>query len=209
MARDTFILLPLKRPEDAKTRLSPWLSGAERRSLVLRMAKDVLDALDGFSTVVVSPADIRPLLDGYDFHFLQEASPGLERAVEAANSYAVKHGAEASIFIPADLPLVKKETFKEIMALGKKHHVIMSPSRRMGLGMLYRRPPEIMRARFSHKSFSDNLREAGEKDIEVFIYHSPELYIDLDTPDDVKRFLKVGNGTRSHEFLRKLSSRFR
>ena len=209
MAGDTFVLLPIKRPEDAKTRLSPWLSGTERKSLVLRMAKDVLDALEGFPTVIVSPVDIRPLLEGYEFLFLRHARPGLKSAVDAANAYAVKHGARATIFMPADLPLVRKETLREIMALGERHMVIMSPSRRGGIGLLYRRPPEIMRARFSSRSFQDNLREAREVGVDVYIYQSPELYIDLDTPGDVRRFLRMGDGTRSHEFLRKLSSRFR
>jgi 2-phospho-L-lactate guanylyltransferase len=209
MPGDTFVLLPIKRPEDAKTRLSPWLSGDERRDLVFYMAMDVLDALEGLPTVVISPSDIRPFLRGYDFHFLRHDPPGLESAVEAATAYATGEGAAAVIFMPADLPLVKKETIEEVVALGEKHRVIMSPSRRMGIGMLYRRPPDILRARFSSNSFIDNLVEARGRGVDVFIYHRPELYIDLDTPEDVKMFLERGNGTRSHEFLRKLSSRFR
>ncbi len=209
MPGDTFVVLPIKRPEDAKTRLSPLLSGDERRDLVFSMAMDVLDALHGLTTVVVSPTDIRPFLRGYDFHFLRHSTPGLESAVEAATAYAAGEGASAVIFVPGDLPLVKKEILEDIAALGKKHRVIISPSRRMGLGMLYRRPPEIFRARFTSNSFIDNLREAGDRGLDVFIYHRPELYIDLDTPEDVRMFLERGNGTRSHGFLRKLSSRFR
>jgi 2-phospho-L-lactate guanylyltransferase len=209
MTGSTYAILPIKRPEDAKTRLSPWLTEGERRALVFRMARDVLDALKGVPTVVVSPVDMRPFLKDYTFHFLKHEKPGLQSAVEAGNAYAVQQGAEATLFLPGDLPLVRNETIREILALGEEHRVIMSPSRRKGIGMLYRRPPGIIRARFSHKSLYDNLREARNKGLDVVIYRSPELYMDIDTPSDVVKFLKISNGTGTHRFLKKLTSRFR
>jgi 2-phospho-L-lactate guanylyltransferase len=205
----TFALLPVNKPSEAKSRLAAKLTMAERRELVLCMTMDVLDALSGLPTVVVCPEDIRPSLREYEFYFLLQKRRGLNNAVEAANWYAAKLGAEATLFVPADVPLLSRETVREILSLGRKHRLIMSPSRRRGIGMLYRRPPELMRALFSDKSFDDNLEEASKKGIDAFIYRNPELYADIDTPEDVRVFLGVGDGTRSYELLKKLETRFK
>lgn len=204
-----FALLPVNKPSEAKSRLAAKLSPGERRELVLSMARDVLDALVELKTIVVCPEDIRAPLREYDVHFLLQKRRGLGNAVEAANWYAARLGADATLFVPADVPLISKRVVKEVISLGRKYQLIMSPSRRRGTGMLFRRPPELMRALFSDKSFDDNLDEALKKGIEAFIYKSPELYADIDTPEDVKAFLRVGNGTRSYELLKKIESKFR
>lgn len=209
MTYSTYVLLPIKRPENAKTRLSPWLSKEERKELVLSMAADVLDALEGIPTVVISPVDLKPLLDDYEFYFLRHLTPGLDSAVRAGNTFAVRQGAEATLFLPADLPLLRRDILTRVLELGENYKVILSPSNRKGIGLLYRRPPEVMRAHFTGKSFVDNLREAQEKGLEVYVYMTPELYIDIDTREDVLKFLEMGDGTRSHEFLIRLAHRFR
>jgi len=193
-----FVLLPVKLSE-AKTRLSNIFSGEERAELVLCMLEDVLDSLRGLDVVVVSPDDLRKKLD-YDFHFILEKEKGLNIAVEQANKYAIDNSADATLFIPADTPLIKKSHVKEILRLGKKHKLIISPSRRCGTGILFRRPPDIIDGRFTNTSFEDHRKEAALRGVKMHIYDSFCLSLDLDTPEDLKEFLLHGRGTRTYEF---------
>jgi 2-phospho-L-lactate guanylyltransferase len=55
--------------------------------------------------------------------------------------------------------------------------------------------------RFSTQSFRDYLEGAREKGIPVYVYESFELALDIDTPEDVKEFMRHGEGTRTHEYL--------
>jgi 2-phospho-L-lactate guanylyltransferase len=199
----TFALLPLNKPSEAKSRLSSVLTPGERRELVLSMAKDVLDSLRNMETVLVCREDVRKEFRDYEFHFLLQKGRGLGNAVEAANFFAIQQGADATLFLPGDVPLVNEETMQDILSLGGKHRLMISPGKRRGMGMMYRRPPDMMGAMFTEKSFDDNLELASSMNIDAFIYSSPELYLDIDTPEDIRAFLKVGEGTRSHDYLRR------
>lgn len=195
-----FVLLPVKISE-AKTRLSSIFSGRERAELVLCMLKDVLDSLRGLDVVVISPDDFRKKLD-YNFHFiLEKEKKGLNPAVRQANEYAIDNGAGATLFVPADAPLIRKSHVREILRLGKKHKLIISPSRRGGTGILFRRPPDIIKGRFTSTSFEDHRREAALRGVRMHVYDSFSLSLDIDTPEDIREFLLHGKGTKTYEFL--------
>jgi 2-phospho-L-lactate guanylyltransferase (CobY/MobA/RfbA family) len=68
--------------------------------------------------------------------------------------------------------------------------------------MMYRQPPDVVGAVFTEKSFDDNLKLASSTNVDAFIYNSPELYSDIDTPEDIREFLKVGKGTQSYDYLK-------
>ena len=123
-----FALIPVKEPGESKTRLSPYLGREERSGLVKAMLSDVLNALDGLVVpLIITSADIE--VEGC--HILkEEKSQGLTRAVEKGKKYALEHGAEAIIFIPADTPLISKRNIEDIISLGRKH--MRSEERRVG-----------------------------------------------------------------------------
>ncbi len=196
-----YTLIPVNKLNEAKTRLSGMLSVEERKGLVLSMLQDVLDSLKGIETIVISPTDLKDGLD-YNFHFIhEEKKEGLNAAVDKANAYAVKKGAEATLFIPADTPLLTQRHLKEIVELGKTHPLIISPSSRGGTGILYRRPPSVIEGRFTPTSFSDHEEEANKKGIEMFVYDSFAISLDIDIPADIEQFMLHGRGTKTHDFL--------
>ncbi|MDP6612759.1 MAG: 2-phospho-L-lactate guanylyltransferase [Candidatus Hydrothermarchaeota archaeon] len=198
----TFALLPLNKPIEAKSRLSPILTSEERGKLALSMAKDVLDSLRSVETVLVCREDVKREFRDYEFKFLLQKGRGLGNAVEAANEYALQKGADATLFLPADVPLVSEAILQDILSIGENHMLMISPGRRGGLGMLYRRPPDVVGAMFTERSFDDNLELASSMNVDAFIYNNPELYSDIDTLEDIREFLKVGKGTRSYDFLK-------
>jgi 2-phospho-L-lactate guanylyltransferase len=200
----TFALVPVNRLSEAKTRLSSIFSPEERRELVICMLKDVLDSLEGLKLIIISPGDLREILEDYTFQFiLEEKKQGLNAAVERANRYAIENGAEATLFVPADTPLIKKAHVEDILRLGEEHPLIISPSRRGGTGVLFRRPPDIIDGRFTPTSFSDHRKEASSKGVEMFVYDSFFLSLDIDTPEDAEEFMLHGRGTRTYDFLKK------
>jgi len=201
MTGPVYAIIPVNKLDMAKTRLSGILSKKERGELVLNMLQDVLRALNGVETIVVSPSDIPSIL-GSDFHFiLEEKKRGLNAAVERGTKYAEEKGAGATLFIPADTPLITKTHVSEILELGLEHSLIISPSSRGGTGILYRSPPSLLDNRFTPTSFSDFEIEAKKINAPMHIYDSYSLSLDIDVKEDIREFLLHGKGTKTYDFL--------
>lgn len=200
-----FAIIPVKLNR-AKTRLAEILSEDERARLVECMLLDVMDAVKHMDGVlIVGPAEINDVLNGCDFELVvEDGSQGLNKAVGDGNRCAMKAGADATLFIPADTPLITKRHVDEILELGKKHQLIISPSRRGGTGILFRRPPNIIDERFTNSSYGDYQMEAKNKGVAMSVYDSFALSLDIDTPEDIKEFLLHGLGTQAYDFLIKM-----
>jgi 2-phospho-L-lactate guanylyltransferase len=183
----------------AKTRLGNILTQEEKGELLMMMLADVLDALDGLEAVVISPDEIDL---GCCTHFVHEKKKeGLNAAVAKGTLYSLKKGAGATLFIPVDTPLIKKRHVQEILELGHTHPFIISPSKRGGTGIVYRRPPSIVGENFTATSFNDHLEDARSRRVPVYVYDSFSLSLDIDTPEDVKEFMEHGKGTRTYDYL--------
>ena len=203
----TYAIIPVNKLSEAKTRLKGSLTKSQRSDLILHMLKDVLKALENTSckTLVISSDPLKEKLPK-NIIFLDEGNrrKGLNNAVKYANQYAIEKGAKDTIFIPADMPLLKKEHIKEILKLGEKHPLIISPARYGGTGILYRRPPDIIKEKFTKTSFKDYKKEAETKGIELTIYDSYLISLDIDKKEDIEEFMLHGDGTETYNFLRKI-----
>ncbi len=205
-----FAVIPVNRLEEAKSRLSEVFSPQERAELLLCMLEDVLDALEGVVTsVVVSPSNLREYVNRDYELILEEEKRGLPEAVRMGNAYAMAEGAEATLFVPADVPLIKKHHVEEVLKLGKKHPLVISPARKGGVGIIYRRPPDVIPEVFSRTSFADIQRVAAKLRVPVEVYDSFYLALDIDTVEDIREFMHHGKGTRTYEFLKRYEERWR
>jgi|Deesub1362A_J573_1020465.scaffolds.fasta_scaffold00005_116 2-phospho-L-lactate guanylyltransferase len=197
-----FAIVPVNKLSEAKSRLSHVLTPVERKALVICMLKDVLDALKNLKIIIISPEPSIGNLKGYRYDFLLEKEKkDLNEAVKVATKYAIKKKAEATLFVPADIPLISPYIIQEILSLGKIHPLIISPAKRNGTGILFRRPPDIIEEKFTSNSFLDHLEEAKSKNITPYIYESPRISLDLDTQEDLEEFIQIGRGTRTYDFL--------
>lgn len=198
----TFALIPVKDPAKAKTRLSSHLSREERKELVSCMLEDVLGALRGLVEPVII-GDRDPGIEGA--HFLKEGNrEGLSRAVKKGASYAIEQGARATLFVPADTPLIERRHVEDILSLGRDYRLVISPARKGGVSLIYKRPPDLMEERFSSHSFPDIIAQAGRKKINYHIYDSFFLSLDIDTWEDIQEFLHYGKGTITYRCLERL-----
>lgn len=198
-----FILLPVNKLSNAKSRLSTILSPRERSELVINMVKDVLDAISGRRVVIISKDDLRKKLPEYEFDYIKEETTGLNSAVYCANEHAIKKGADATLFLPGDIPLIKKDHVETLCELGKENPVVISPSNDGGTGALFRSPPDAIDGRFSPTgSFMLHMMEIEVRGLSSFIFNSSAVALDIDTPKDVKEFMKHESETRTYRFLR-------
>ncbi len=205
-----FAIIPVNRLEEAKSRLAEVFSPQERAELLLCMLEDVLDALEGIVTpLVVSPSNLKEHVDRDYELILEQEKRGLAEAVKKGNAYAVARGAEATLFVPADVPLIKRHHVEEVLELGKEHPLIVAPARKGGVSVIYRRPPDVVPEVFTGSSFSDLSRVAAELGVPIKVYDSFYLALDIDTPEDIREFMHHGRGTRTYEFLKKHEERWR
>ncbi len=201
-----FAIVPVKDLDKAKSRLAGSLTPEQRTGLLLAMLSDVLMALSNLPAVVISPVDISSQLSGFGnvLFLLQEGEPGLNSAVVQANNYALSQSAEATLFVPADMPLISRGDVRAVFKLGRKYGAVITKSRDGGTGILFRRPPDVMNSRFTSDSFTDNQREAREKGIKMHVHDSFPMSLDIDTIEDLRLFMEHGEGTKTYEYLKTL-----
>jgi 2-phospho-L-lactate guanylyltransferase len=65
-----------------------------------------------------------------------------------------------------------------------------------------RRPPNIIPTHFGNRSFKKHLDEASKAGARIKVYRSPSLSLDIDSPQDMIRFLRMGGETEAHRFLK-------
>ena len=208
---DIWAVLPIKRTDQAKQRLRGALSPAGRQELVIAMFQDVLDALvaaPGLAGIAVVTED--PAIDCYarqaGCRILTEATAtGHTGAVMAAARLLAAEGRDGMLTLPGDIPLV---TAGEIATLLAAHRLAPSftiaPSHdELGSNAIIMSPPDVMTLRFGDDSFHPHCQAATASGLTPTIVRLPGFAGDLDSPDDIQRFMASASKTRAHAVLSK------
>lgn len=206
----TFVIVPVKKLDDAKSRLSPVLLNNERKEFCLKMLEDVLTTVKTTrkidQTVVVSK-DLEALQMGkrFDAVPLMEGQPGLNQAVSQAISWCSQRGATSTLILPADIPLVTPTDINRILSLGEKAAVVISPSRSgCGTNALLLTPPDVIPTFYGQNSFQRHVKEASMRGIRLRTIRPSRISLDIDTVEDLACFAALKQETRSHRFLAKI-----
>jgi 2-phospho-L-lactate guanylyltransferase len=189
-------IVPFNSLEDAKTRLNMPENGPEKREFVMVMLENVITAalhsmLD--SVYLVSRDD--GLLARYGplgVRGVREPGKiGPDAAVALANSRALSEGANATLVLFSDLPILTTHDVDGIISRGlsKDRCVVASPSIRGGTNALWRSPPEIIPTRYGENSFIVHRRESERTGVPFFEFHSEGTSLDVDTYDDFRLLL--------------------
>ncbi len=193
---DTWVVVPLRGLEAAKSRLGGQLDAEERLDLVTGLLERTLAAATGCGGVdrvlLVSP-DLAALELGASIgvETLREPGRGLNAALRAARDHAVAHGATTLLVLPADLPRVSPEAIGHVIAAadtlrdGTRHVVAMVPDRHGGgTNALLLSPPDTIPFTFGPGS-SIAHRAAAIAAGAALVELDGELTLDVDTPDDL------------------------
>jgi 2-phospho-L-lactate guanylyltransferase len=187
-------VVPLKSPDQAKSRLAAVLNGAQRRHLFFALAEHVIRALQATRAieavaVVTSNAEVAAFARSLDAQLIQE--PG-EFGTSSAFTSAVHHlrgfKLEHLLMIAGDLPLVSPAALEQLAAAaGTTPGIVVVPDRyRVGTNALLCTPPEVVAPHFGADSFRRHLAAAEMAGVRARAMELEELALDLDVPEDLE-----------------------
>ena len=207
----TFVIVPVKELDGAKSRLSPILADEERREFCLRMLEDVLEAVKPLKQVhqtIVTSRDPTVLQVAKDFDAvpLKDRQAGLNQAVSEAISWCARRGAGCALILPADIPLVRPTDLGRMIYLGRNVQMVVSPSRDgRGTNALLLTPPNVCPTCYGPRSFQRHMEEALRRERSLRVLKSPRIGLDIDTVEDLSYFLSLNDRrTRASKFLEEI-----
>ena len=204
----TVIAVPVKDLVNAKQRLIPFLSPAERGALARTMLEDVLDALEraqvGDVLVVTRDPSVEALATRHGAATLgEEANRGHTEAVAHAQREALARGAGRFVTIPGDVPCATPDELRALAAAGPGVTFVPSLSG-FGTNAVLLEPPGCLPLKFGEPSFENHLVAARAAGLQPHVLRLPGIGLDIDAPDDLALLLERGSSTRSAHLLRSL-----
>jgi 2-phospho-L-lactate/phosphoenolpyruvate guanylyltransferase len=208
----TYAIVPVKRFENAKTRLSSILDLDDRirlSSLMLEDTVKILSSVPSLTQVLIVSPDKRAeeLATKHGVNFLrEEKEKGVNSAVALADSYCIKKAADATVVIPQDLPLLDAVEVSRACELAENESkcIVICPSLRYdGTNMLLRKPPSVIDTFYDTDSYNMHVKAAIKLGIPIKRLFSKTVMYDIDTPEDALQLTKEeAVAARSLEFIK-------
>jgi 2-phospho-L-lactate/phosphoenolpyruvate guanylyltransferase len=217
----TVAVLPVKRFDRAKQRLSSGLAGTSREVLAEAMLRDVLGALSrvrALYAIIVVTGEPRAgaLARAHDALIVEDRDEaGQSAAASLGVARAAEFGAERVLMVPGDCPALDADEVQALIArqdVGEAGAVTIVPDRHgTGTNALLLAPPHVIAPAFGEGSFARHLAAAEASGARVAVERVDSLALDVDTPDDLDalRHTHVRDARRRHTpgVLRALAER--
>lgn len=207
----TVVAVPVKDLVNAKQRLIPFLSPAERCDLARAMLEDILEALAGAQIgpvlVVTRDTAVEALARRHGADTLaEEANRGHTEAVAHAQRAALARGARRFLTIPGDVPCVTPGELAALVdaPLETPGAVFVPSLSGFGTNAALLQPPDSMPLKFGEPSFDNHLVAARAAGLRPLVRRLPGLGLDIDAPEDLALLLERGPSTRSAGLLASL-----
>ena len=208
------ILIPVKSTSSAKQRLAAVLDQPSRTALAQAMLHDVLNALHHWVTrpkencaavaVVTSDPFAMKLAAAYEFEIIPDPdNPGETGAIEMATRVCVESGAESTLVIPADIPLIEAWEFDEILKHARAEGSVLVPAADgRGTNAVFRRPADLFPLRFGNDSFKPHHAAAQATGKPWVVLKLPGFAVDIDNPEDLQQLISLQGETRAQRLAR-------
>jgi 2-phospho-L-lactate/phosphoenolpyruvate guanylyltransferase len=202
------ILVPIKNLSDAKQRLSPVLAPEERFALAQAMCEDVLQALAQWPNrpavaVVTSDSFARDLAARFNFEIIADNNSGETNAIEMATAVCKKRGAESTLVIPADIPLIHRCELQKIVDSAPAGGAVLVPDAAgRGTNAAWRSPGDLFPLRFGNDSFLPHLSAAKAAGMPWVVLELPGIARDVDRPEDLHEIAAAGGQRQSQKLVR-------
>jgi 2-phospho-L-lactate/phosphoenolpyruvate guanylyltransferase len=204
------ILVPVKNLSSAKQRLATVLDQPTRTALAQAMLHDVLTTLHGWKdrppvALVTSDPYAVKLAAEYKFEILPDPnSPGETGAIEMATRICVERGADNTLVIPADIPLIQAWELEEIMKHAPAEGTVLVPAADgRGTNAASRRPANLFPLRFGNDSFKPHHAAAKASGKPCVVLNLPGIAVDVDNPSDLQQLISLPGETRAQALARK------
>jgi 2-phospho-L-lactate guanylyltransferase len=204
------ILVPVKNLRNAKQRLATVLDQSSRLALAQAMLHDVLETLGHWPgrpdevAVVTSDSFAMELASSFDFRIIAETANRSETdAIEMATEICQSQGADSTLVIPGDIPLVQGWELGKIFASTPQQGCVLAPSSdRRGTNAAWRRPAGLFPLRFGNDSFRPHLNAARATGQPCVVLSLPGIGLDVDTPADLQQLAAEPGNTRAQRLAR-------
>lgn len=194
----TRIIVPHRGLTAAKTRLAPVLDPEERielaRMLLTGVLRVVRQAVE--DVVVISPsAELETIATDAGARLVVQRGMGLNQGLDQARGEAVADGIQTLGVLHGDLPNLAPDDVRALLeAVAGDRGVTIAPDRSgTGSNGLALRPPGVIGFQFGTGSFAAHRAEAETAGVAPIIVRRPGLAFDLDTPEDLARWLELGD----------------
>jgi 2-phospho-L-lactate guanylyltransferase len=207
------ILVPVKNLSGAKQRLAAVLDQPSRTALAEAMLRDVLTALHGWKTrpqvaVVTGDPYATALAAEYEFEVIADAeNPGETAAIEMATQLCVERGADSTLVIPADIPLIQAWELEEVLKHAPAEGSVLVPAGDgRGTNAAFRRPANLFPLRFGNDSFKPHHAAAQATAKPCVVLQFAGIAVDVDNPPDLEQLMALPGETRVQRLLREYVS---
>jgi 2-phospho-L-lactate guanylyltransferase len=207
------ILVPVKNLSSAKQRLSAVLDQPARTALAQAMLHDVLTALHGWKdrppvALVTSDPYAVKLGGEYKFEIIPDPdNPGETGAIEMATRICVERGADSTLVIPADIPLIQAWELEEILKHAPAEGGVLVPAADgRGTNAAFRRPANLFPLRFGNDSFQPHHAAAKATGKPCVVLKLSGIAVDVDNPSDLQDLISLPGKTRAQALARKYAN---
>ncbi|MEM7189525.1 MAG: 2-phospho-L-lactate guanylyltransferase [Pseudomonadota bacterium] len=209
VARDIWGVLPIKDYGTVMQRLAAAMTQEERTTLFAASVEDVLESLSACSSlagVLVVTRDSRgkALADKYGARVvLEDENRGHTAATSLGAEALAAEGRGGMLQVPGDMPLLDPTDIDAVLAahLNAPAVTIAPSSDEMGSNCVVSSPPDFLPLRFGDNSFFPHCDAARSLGVEPTIVRRPAFELDLDTPEDLARFVQEPSETRAYVYL--------
>ena len=207
------LLIPVKDPTQAKTRLRDLLSADERRRLAWAMFEDVCRAVANCMRAdrVVIVTSFAPAIErarglGWDV-LIEESQISESASVDWASRRLAAKGFDMVMRLPADLPCVRASDIDELLAIDlARPGALVVPSREgTGTNAIIRTPADLFPSRFGPDSLRLHKEEAARVGVNCLVVENPHIALDIDEPSDLEMLLERGRGTEAFDELARMN----
>ncbi len=202
-----YTLVPLKRLDKCKTRLSAVLTQEERRDLSLYMLRDVLEAVRKSKAesigIVAHDNDVESVAAEFGANFIyDDGVQGLNETVRRMSMRIKALGFDAMFVVLADVPRIHPSDVNSMFdSLKMPNSMVISPSIENGTNALLLSPPDSIDVRYGKNSFYTHIERVKARGLGYWIYRSESTSADVDTPKDLLSLLRSSYDCHSRRFL--------
>lgn len=187
--------MPVKRLAQAKSRLAPHMSEADRREVATALLEDALTLCDsvGFLDwwIVTADDEVESRARARGFSTIPDDGDGLNASLTKAVAVLAEKGSRSVTIVPADIPLAWAGDLQDLHDTGATSDMVLVPAEGDGgTNGLFLTPPDLIQPLFGEASLQEHLAEAERRRLRCALLNLPRLALDIDTLEDAQTFLQ-------------------
>ena len=154
--------------------------------------------------IVTSDPYAVKLAGQYEFEVIPDPeNPGETSAIEMATRVCMERGAESTLVIPADIPLIQAGELAEILKRAPDEGSVLVPAGDgRGTNAAFRRPANLFPLRFGNDSFKPHHAAAQATGKPCVVLNLPGIAVDVDNPSDLQQLISLPGETSAQRLAR-------